>query len=346
MGFGGINAHVVLESLAESRREGSAPSEGDLLASTQDTELFLLGGHDAGGPPPTGRRTPVVRRAALAGRAGGPGHAPGGDARGSGRPRGDRREPSGRARGAVESLRDGCTMATDRETGHIDLQAGVFLGSRRVSAADRLPVPRPGIAGNARRRGLGRRFASVEALYQRAGLPAAGDLRSTDVAQPRDHRGVAGGAERRCSTWASRPMSPSAIAWASWPRCTGRGTSMPGRCSASPRRGAQAMAGLPGEAGAMASVEAERGRGRRPAQRRARGDRRPERPAPDGDLGPGRGGRGGRRSGAPARLGGDSAGGLPRVPLADGGRGRRARCRASWHRETIGRPHAADRLDA
>ena len=48
MGFGGINAHVVLESIdrtAASRVEPAA--SGPLLDSSQDAELFLLDGRDA-----------------------------------------------------------------------------------------------------------------------------------------------------------------------------------------------------------------------------------------------------------------------------------------------------------
>ena len=48
MGFGGINAHVVLESIDERRRVGLSPGERTLLDSSQDAELFLLEGRDVG----------------------------------------------------------------------------------------------------------------------------------------------------------------------------------------------------------------------------------------------------------------------------------------------------------
>jgi enediyne polyketide synthase len=42
MGFGGVNAHVVLESAATERRPALDPTEQRLLRSAQDAELFLL----------------------------------------------------------------------------------------------------------------------------------------------------------------------------------------------------------------------------------------------------------------------------------------------------------------
>ncbi|HET8841993.1 MAG TPA: SDR family NAD(P)-dependent oxidoreductase, partial [Ktedonobacteraceae bacterium] len=49
MGFGGINAHIVLEGAAEQRRAALAPEEEELLTSFQDAELFLLGAADLSG---------------------------------------------------------------------------------------------------------------------------------------------------------------------------------------------------------------------------------------------------------------------------------------------------------
>src|SRR5205823_1585840 len=43
MGFGGINAHLVLEGTAIERRGKLTPREHSLLGSFQDAELFLLG---------------------------------------------------------------------------------------------------------------------------------------------------------------------------------------------------------------------------------------------------------------------------------------------------------------
>ena len=42
MGFGGINAHVVLEGPKSARRRGPSPRERKLLGSAQDAELLLL----------------------------------------------------------------------------------------------------------------------------------------------------------------------------------------------------------------------------------------------------------------------------------------------------------------
>src|SRR5262249_13906478 len=42
MGFGGINAHLVLESTVSERRHALSPRERSLSVSYQDAELFLL----------------------------------------------------------------------------------------------------------------------------------------------------------------------------------------------------------------------------------------------------------------------------------------------------------------
>ena len=46
MGFGGINAHIVMGSADEDRRTRTTARERNLLGSDQDAELFLLSGHD------------------------------------------------------------------------------------------------------------------------------------------------------------------------------------------------------------------------------------------------------------------------------------------------------------
>jgi enediyne polyketide synthase len=47
MGFGGINAHIVLEGASTERRRALSPRESALLSSTQDAELLLLGAPSA-----------------------------------------------------------------------------------------------------------------------------------------------------------------------------------------------------------------------------------------------------------------------------------------------------------
>ncbi len=121
MGFGGINAHLVLESLARgSPRRASLRRESALLASPQDAELFLLG---------AARRRRLRRQVdellAFAGRLSLAELTDlathlAGDSRASGRPRGDRREPSVRARGAAGVVAEparsrGCEPEQQRE---------------------------------------------------------------------------------------------------------------------------------------------------------------------------------------------------------------------------------------
>src|SRR4029078_12558032 len=46
MGFGGINTHVTLEAPHDDRRQSLTSKERTLLASAQDTELFLFSARD------------------------------------------------------------------------------------------------------------------------------------------------------------------------------------------------------------------------------------------------------------------------------------------------------------
>ncbi len=162
MGFGGINAHLVLESIAEVRRRGLSPREEALIASPQDAELFLLGGRDA-----ADLRRQVVDLLEIAGRlsmaeltdlaAYLAGSLEAREVRAAivaDRPAGlaarlewlrDRLDDEG---GSVSGNGDG------RGGGRPDLAGDVLPRDGRIGASHRVPVPRPGIGGDARRRGL------------------------------------------------------------------------------------------------------------------------------------------------------------------------------------------------
>ncbi|MGP0065494.1 MAG: SDR family NAD(P)-dependent oxidoreductase [Isosphaeraceae bacterium] len=191
MGFGGINAHLALESLASDRREGVSPLEDALLASYQDAELFLLGACDT-----DSLRRQVDGLLAFAGRlsmaeltdlathlAGTLEHRNIRAAIVASRPT-ELEARLGSLRNWLDR-QDGIGNGTVQRPGvDIDLQAGVFLG--RGKSRPRIGFLFPGQGSPATLDGgaLGHRFASVESDFQRAGLPTSGDLRSTAVAQP------------------------------------------------------------------------------------------------------------------------------------------------------------------
>jgi enediyne polyketide synthase len=182
MGFGGINAHVVVEHADGVRRSGLSRSTVRLVRSRQDAELLLL---DAGGMAEL--RGLVARLAAMCGRLS---YAELGDlaatlhARLDGRP----------VRAAVvaaapeEAERRFAKLLTLLDNGArsvLDQGDGVFLGAG--PAAVRVGYLFPGQGAGRRGDGgaLRRRFASVDDLMRRHPLPAGEDLVATAVAQPR-----------------------------------------------------------------------------------------------------------------------------------------------------------------
>ena len=70
MGFGGINAHIVLESVVGERRETFSAREHSLARSSQDAELFLLAAETAEQLAPQVEKILEHCLAAVAGRAG------------------------------------------------------------------------------------------------------------------------------------------------------------------------------------------------------------------------------------------------------------------------------------
>jgi enediyne polyketide synthase len=191
MGFGGINAHLVLESLARDRRSGLTRSEAALLASPQDAELFLLGARDdaglrrqvdelltVAGRLSLGELTDLATHLAAmleyrAVRAAIVASSPS-----------ELAARLGRLRDRLDREDVDDQGSPEGRNEHIDLKSGVFLG--RGASRPRIGFLFPGQASPATLDGgaLARRFVSVEDVYERACLPAAGDLGSTAVAQP------------------------------------------------------------------------------------------------------------------------------------------------------------------
>ncbi|HEX6747358.1 MAG TPA: SDR family NAD(P)-dependent oxidoreductase [Longimicrobium sp.] len=184
MGFGGINAHVVLEGVAVQRAGALAPRVRTLLRSAQDAELFCLAAGDAGALAAQARElAPVaaaLSRAELVDLAV---HLQRSAGAGSARAAVVASTPEELARG-LEAL---CAWGGDGVATRVDARAGVFLHPGPASAAPRLGLLFPGQGSPAHLGGgaLRRRFDAVEALYAEAPAPAPGaDGVATQVAQP------------------------------------------------------------------------------------------------------------------------------------------------------------------
>ncbi|MFD7667721.1 SDR family NAD(P)-dependent oxidoreductase [Streptomyces sp. NPDC059788] len=190
MGFGGINAHVVVEHADGVRRTALPRSAVRLMRSRQDCELLLVDAEDT-----TELRDRLARLATFAGRLS---YAELGDLAAT-----LQADLAGRRmRAAVvaaspeqaeERLTD-LLARTDDTRCVVDPAAGLFLGDR-----DGQP-PRIGFLfpGQGAGRGgdggaLRRRFATVDDLHRAQHLPASGDQVATEVAQPRITGASAGG---------------------------------------------------------------------------------------------------------------------------------------------------------
>jgi enediyne polyketide synthase len=185
MGFGGINAHLVLEGTAAARRGALGPRERALAASAQDAELFLLSAGDAGA---LRERVDTLRgmargmaRSELADLAAalaaslvpGPVRAALVAAR-----------PAALADG-LEALSGWLATGIGRR---LDVHGGLFLDSGARAEPPRIGFLFPGQGVSLDRDGgaLCRRFEHARAVWGEAPVPPAadGDLRRTDISQP------------------------------------------------------------------------------------------------------------------------------------------------------------------
>ena len=181
MGFGGINAHVVLESFVAGRRATFSPHEHSLSRSSQEDELFLVAAETA-----EQLAQHVEKLAGLASRV-------------------SRAEMAdlavqlqknlvaGKFRAAVVAARP-AKLAEKLETlaswlrggvkSRLEISDGIFAGSGE--APPRIAFLFPGQGSPARLDGgiWRRRFDSARELYSRAELPADGDSVSTRIMQP------------------------------------------------------------------------------------------------------------------------------------------------------------------
>jgi enediyne polyketide synthase len=183
MGFGGINAHVVLEGDPSSARPSFSNREKMLMASQQDAEVFLLAASDA-----EGLRRQAARLLAFAARIS---RAEMGDL--SARLEGDLDDHRS-ARAAVvasspaelaERLSKLDSIIGGGAATHTDTRAGVFF-NRDANTRLRvgLLLPGQGVAASPGGGILRRRFTAVSELYERARLTDTGDRVATEFAQP------------------------------------------------------------------------------------------------------------------------------------------------------------------
>jgi len=181
MGFGGINAHVVLESVVAQRRESLSARERALSRSSQDAELFLLAADTAGQLAPRVEKLLALAarlsRAELADLAaqleknleGGPARA----ALAASRPE----ELAARLQTLQSWLREGVAA-------RMDFSEGLFLGAGETAPRMAFLFPGQGSPTHLDGGAWRRRFEAVGELYARAQLPADGDSVSTRVMQP------------------------------------------------------------------------------------------------------------------------------------------------------------------
>ncbi|MFI6422843.1 type I polyketide synthase [Streptomyces sp. NPDC050842] len=183
MGFGGINAHIVLEHADGVRRTALPRSTVRLVRSRQDCELLLIDADTT-----TALRDRLAPLADLAGHLS---YAELGDLAAQLESELD----GGQVRAAIvasspeqaqQRLTDLAARLDDGARTLMDVAAGLFLG-RRGSAPPRIGFLFPGQGAGRRGDGgaLRARFAAVDELYRAQDLPAGGDQVATEIAQPR-----------------------------------------------------------------------------------------------------------------------------------------------------------------
>ncbi len=181
MGFGGIDAHVVVESPASKHPQRIASAQRALVSSKQDAELILLTAHSI-----EEMTLQVERLLGFAARI-------------------SQAELSDLAREAERTLNHGLVRAAivaaspaslaDRlerlrqrirsgATTEIDAAAGVFFKAEASQPRIGYLFPGQGSPSHVDGGALGRRFDFVQQLYEQAQLAAPPDDTATEIAQP------------------------------------------------------------------------------------------------------------------------------------------------------------------
>lgn len=181
MGFGGIDAHVVVEAHESQRPQTIASTQRTLMSSSQDAELILLSAHSV-----DGLLSKIERLLGFAARI-------------------SQAELSDLAREAQSTLGRGLVRAAilaarpailaDRleklrgtirsgATKKIDPVAGVFFNSEASQPRIGYLFPGQGSPSHVDGGALCRRFDFVQQLYERAKLTGGRDDTATEIAQP------------------------------------------------------------------------------------------------------------------------------------------------------------------
>ncbi len=181
MGFGGINAHVVLEGVPGRRRRTITSRQRTLLHSAQDAELFFIAGEDRDAL--THRvaqlasfaaalsRSELVDLAAALAKTFAAAAVRAAIVAGS---------PAELARG-LTTLQ---SWLADGVQQRLDARGGVMLGSGAKQPAIGLLFPGQGSPANLKGGAWAGRFEQVGDLYSRADFPQQSDGIATEVAQP------------------------------------------------------------------------------------------------------------------------------------------------------------------
>ncbi|MFC9324640.1 SDR family NAD(P)-dependent oxidoreductase [Kitasatospora sp. NPDC057015] len=182
MGFGGINAHVVVEHADGVRKTGVGSTTRRLVASRQDVELLLL---DADGMAEL--RGKVAHLAALTPRLS---FAELGDLAAT--LQGDLADRRMRAAVVVANPEQAeqrftklLTLLDSGARSVLDPNGGVYLGNAGLNPRIGFLFPGQGAGRRGDGGAIRRRFATVDELYRTHAQPADGDLVATAVAQPR-----------------------------------------------------------------------------------------------------------------------------------------------------------------
>lgn len=182
MGFGGINTHVVLDKRVPGRRAPLSRRALTLAGSLQDSELLLLDGES-----PAALRERISQVADFVPRLS---YAQIGDLAAT--LQRELRELPYRAAAVVSSPEDAelrlrrLLEAVDAgETSRFSPDGRIFLGRAGEEARIGFLFPGQGSGRSTGGGALRRRFPEAADVYDRAGLPATGDMVATDVAQPR-----------------------------------------------------------------------------------------------------------------------------------------------------------------
>ncbi|MBS1911422.1 MAG: SDR family NAD(P)-dependent oxidoreductase [Bacteroidetes bacterium] len=181
MGFGGINTHVVMEGAAPRRRPALDARERRLARSRQDAELFVLGAesHASMLERVNQLRTPArgLSLAEMGDLADSLSHALDASHVRAALVAATPAELSERLDELASWLDAGVTHRL--ETGH-----GLFLSTGQATPHIAFLFPGQGSPAHLTGGIMRTRFDAVRELYERAGLPAAGDGISTRIAQP------------------------------------------------------------------------------------------------------------------------------------------------------------------